>query len=132
MCDSRLHEPLGTVYCPEATIFLLSILDNQKGFMSALLIFLEVYILISNLRQVSNSDLRLHWWRNEWKICSKNEVSMWREFSMETSSLPFWKERENSISSQHKHWYLDFGLPALSCSSLPALISQCWLEFDKD
>lgn len=51
MCDSRLHEPLGTIYCPEAAVFLPSILENQKKNYVSFIDILEVYILISHLSQ---------------------------------------------------------------------------------
>lgn len=51
MCDSRLHEPLGTIYCPEATVFLPSILENKKKNYVSFIDILEVCILISHLSQ---------------------------------------------------------------------------------
>lgn len=99
---------------------------QPKRFYVSFTDILEVYILISNLRQVSHSNLCLHWWRNEWKISSKHEMLIWRYF-------PCWKEREKSIGTQAPVYWFWVDCPHPSpVLPLPALIPQCCLVFDKD
>lgn len=62
-------------------------------------------------------------------MCSKNEVFISRQFGVETSSLPYWKEREKGILLEHKHWYLDFGLPVLTFP-LSSLFLPWYLSID--